>query len=266
MANPSDSQACSFFASNFVQLLTRALSMARNSEWLVRLAEPPSATVPVLQSPVYYCLRFGKRLKGACYIALSAADAAHLATGEPPSAQGEEGQDAPLPEAKSAALLELMSAVSTAIPQVLLATHGAVTTTAEPAETLDPAAVYTIELQVKPPTGPAAVLLLYFDMALAKSLTASALNGAGSEKGPSQANLGLVMDVELSCTLRFGQRQLPLREILDLASGSVIELDRQVDEPVELILDGRVIARGEAVIIDGNYGLRVTQVVNAIAF
>jgi flagellar motor switch protein FliN/FliY len=46
----------------------------------------------------------------------------------------------------------------------------------------------------------------------------------------------------------------------------VVELDRQVDEPVELILDGRVIARGEAVIIDGNYGLRVTQVLHTVAF
>ncbi|HEY0794946.1 MAG TPA: flagellar motor switch protein FliN [Acidisarcina sp.] len=74
------------------------------------------------------------------------------------------------------------------------------------------------------------------------------------------ANLNLVMDVELNVTLRFGQRSLSLREVLDLSSGSVIELDRQVDDPVELLLDGRVIARGEAVVIDGHYGLRVTEI------
>jgi flagellar motor switch protein FliN/FliY len=68
------------------------------------------------------------------------------------------------------------------------------------------------------------------------------------------------MDVELNVSLRFGQRQLPLREVLELASGSVVELDRQVDDPVELLLDGKVIARGEAVIVDGNYGLRVTEI------
>jgi flagellar motor switch protein FliN/FliY len=78
------------------------------------------------------------------------------------------------------------------------------------------------------------------------------------------ANLNLVMDVELNVTLRFGQRQLALREVLELTSGSVVELDRQVDEPVELILDGRVVARGEAVIIDGNYGMRVTQLVHNV--
>ncbi len=78
------------------------------------------------------------------------------------------------------------------------------------------------------------------------------------------ANLDLVLDVELNVTLRFGQRQLPLRDVLELTSGSVVELDREVDEPVELVLDGKVIARGEAVIIDGNYGLRITQVLQTM--
>lgn len=73
-------------------------------------------------------------------------------------------------------------------------------------------------------------------------------------------NLEMVMDVELDVTLRFGQRHLTLREVMELTSGSVVELDRQVDEPVELLLDGKIIARGEAVVVDGNYGLRVTEV------
>jgi flagellar motor switch protein FliN/FliY len=82
---------------------------------------------------------------------------------------------------------------------------------------------------------------------------------------PEQVNLKLVLDVELNVTLRFGQRQLTLREVLELTSGSVIELDRQVEEPVELLLEGKVIARGEAVVIDGNYGLRVTEVAQNIS-
>ncbi|MGA9568388.1 MAG: FliM/FliN family flagellar motor switch protein [Candidatus Korobacteraceae bacterium] len=80
-----------------------------------------------------------------------------------------------------------------------------------------------------------------------------------------ESNLGLVLDVELNVLLRFGQRQLTLREILDLTCGSVVELDRRVDDPVELLLDGRVIARGEAAIVDGNYGLRVTEIVQPAA-
>ena len=104
-------------------------------------------------------------------------------------------------------------------------------------------------------------ITLYADGELQRGLPRLARIAAAAEaSGITGGNLGLVMDVELNVTLRFGQRQLSLREVMDLASGSVVELDREVDEPVELILDGRVIARGEAVIVDGNYGVRVTEV------
>ena len=77
---------------------------------------------------------------------------------------------------------------------------------------------------------------------------------------PSAAPLQRVIDVPLAVTLRFGQRHLTLREVLDLNTGSLLELDRQVEEPVDLVLGNRVIARGEVMIIDGNYGMRVTEV------
>jgi flagellar motor switch protein FliN/FliY len=72
-------------------------------------------------------------------------------------------------------------------------------------------------------------------------------------------NLDLLMGIDLSLTLRFGTRTLTLREILDLNSGSVVELDRQVQEPADLLLGEKLIARGEVVIVDGNYGLRITE-------
>jgi flagellar motor switch protein FliN/FliY len=75
-----------------------------------------------------------------------------------------------------------------------------------------------------------------------------------------QGNLGLLMDVELGVMLRFGCRQATLREVLELTSGTVLELDREIQEPVDLLLNGRIIARGDVVVIDGNYGLRVTEV------
>jgi flagellar motor switch protein FliN len=72
-----------------------------------------------------------------------------------------------------------------------------------------------------------------------------------------------LLEVNLNLTLRFGQRALPLREILDLGAGAVIELDREVEEPADLLLDDKVIARGQVVIVDGNYGLRITEVMDA---
>jgi flagellar motor switch protein FliN/FliY len=91
----------------------------------------------------------------------------------------------------------------------------------------------------------------------------SAPTGALTQTAIREGNLELLWDVALSLTLRFGQRELLLKEILELSPGAVLELDRQVDEPVELLLDRKVIARGEVVIVDGNYGLRVTEVASA---
>jgi flagellar motor switch protein FliN/FliY len=78
-----------------------------------------------------------------------------------------------------------------------------------------------------------------------------------------EPNFDLLLGVNLNLTLRFGQRVLPLREILDLTSGSVIELDREVEEPADLLLGDKLIARGEVVIVDGNYGIRITEVADA---
>ena len=74
--------------------------------------------------------------------------------------------------------------------------------------------------------------------------------------------LELLMDVELDVTLRFGERQMVLRDILDLSAGSVVELNQYVQDPVELLVGKKVIARGEVVVVDGNYGLRVMEIIS----
>jgi flagellar motor switch protein FliN len=72
--------------------------------------------------------------------------------------------------------------------------------------------------------------------------------------------LELLLDVELEASLRFGAREMTLGEILDLGPGDVVELDRQVDDPVDLIVGDKIVARGEVVLVDGNFGLRMTEV------
>jgi flagellar motor switch protein FliN len=79
----------------------------------------------------------------------------------------------------------------------------------------------------------------------------------------SGRNMNLVMGVQLEVTLRFGQKKLPLKQLVELNAGAVVELDKRVHEPVELLLKDRVFARGEVVIVDGHYGLRVTEVSDA---
>ena len=96
--------------------------------------------------------------------------------------------------------------------------------------------------------------------AAAAAATAPAASTASTAPASSR-KAGLLDNVQLDVLLRFGQRQLSLREIGALRFGSVVELDKAIQEPAELLVGDKVVARGEVVIVDGNYGLRVTEVV-----
>ncbi len=72
----------------------------------------------------------------------------------------------------------------------------------------------------------------------------------------------LLLDVELPVSISFGRAFVPLKEILKLNSGSIVELNRAVTEPVEVIVNNCVIARGEVVVVEGNYGVRVQQIIS----
>jgi len=74
------------------------------------------------------------------------------------------------------------------------------------------------------------------------------------------AGLELLLDIELEASLRFGCREMPLGEILDLGPGDVVQLDRHVADPVDLIVGDKIVARGEVVLVNGNFGLRISEV------
>jgi flagellar motor switch protein FliN len=79
--------------------------------------------------------------------------------------------------------------------------------------------------------------------------------------GPAvSSGVELLLDVELEATLRFGCREMPLHELLELGPGDVVQLDRGVSDPVDLIVGDKIVARGEVVLVNGNFGLRVTEV------
>ena len=77
-------------------------------------------------------------------------------------------------------------------------------------------------------------------------------------------NYDLLLEVELDAAVRFGSRELELKELLELGPGDVVELDRQVADPVDLIVGDRIVARGEVVLVNGNFGLRVTEVAEPV--
>jgi flagellar motor switch protein FliN len=74
--------------------------------------------------------------------------------------------------------------------------------------------------------------------------------------------LDLLMEVELPVSVSFGRADVPLRDVLKLNSGSIVELNRTITDPVEIIVNNCVIARGEVVVVDGNYGVRIQQVIS----
>src|SRR5437016_1733691 len=74
-------------------------------------------------------------------------------------------------------------------------------------------------------------------------------------------NIERLLDVELEVVVRFGITNMMLRDVVRMGPGTMIELDRGVDEPVELLVNGQPLARGEVVVVDGYYGVRITEII-----
>jgi len=124
----------------------------------------------------------------------------------------------------------------------------------------------------------AAVVYVGFENTLLDSLTSvdgrELVNqlgrGANSPAFPAAAALApitsktfdLLLDVELPVSVSFGRAQVQLKDVLKLTMGSIVELNRSITEPVEVIVNNCVIARGEVVVIEGNFGVRIQHVIS----
>lgn len=82
------------------------------------------------------------------------------------------------------------------------------------------------------------------------------------EQQTPESRIEVILDIDLPVVIRFGHTELPLRALTRLGPGSVIDLGRSPDDPVELMVSDRVIARGEVVVVGGNYGIRILDVVS----
>ncbi len=79
---------------------------------------------------------------------------------------------------------------------------------------------------------------------------------------PEQKNLDMLLDIPLQVTVELGRTKRSVKEILELSSGSIIELDKLAGEPVDILVNDRLIAKGEVVVIDENFGVRVTDIIS----
>ena len=77
-------------------------------------------------------------------------------------------------------------------------------------------------------------------------------------------NLDLLLDVQIPVAVEVGAAKMPLDDILKLVPGSIVCLDKKAEEPVDLRVNGKLVARGEVVLVDDSYGLRITQIVDVM--
>jgi len=85
---------------------------------------------------------------------------------------------------------------------------------------------------------------------------------SSSHKGGQPRNIDLLMDVELPVSIELGRTKMDISDILSLGPGSIVELEKLVGEPVDLLVNSKRVARGEVVVVDENFGLRITQLIS----
>jgi len=95
--------------------------------------------------------------------------------------------------------------------------------------------------------------------ARSRSLLADLAGGDGAN-----GNLDLLLDVNLKISVELGRAQLKFRDVLDLTTGSVVELGRQASEPVDIMVNGALLAAGEVVVIDDHFAVRITKLLDRV--
>lgn len=139
-----------------------------------------------------------------------------------------------------------------------------VTTTSGKSVDAEPPGLSWFSLRVRCETAEWCVRVAWSDAVIhtlvkQEQLSANALTSLSVKNGHFSKTFDLLLDVALPVAVSFGKTSLQIREVLKLNTGSIVELDRLVTEPVDVIVNECVIARGEVVVVDGNYGVRITQ-------
>lgn len=93
-----------------------------------------------------------------------------------------------------------------------------------------------------------------------QSIQFASFEDLNQAQGETNKNLDILMDIKLQLTVELGRTELPIKKVLELTRGSIIELEKVAGEPVELYANGKLIANGEVVVIEDNFGLRITSI------
>jgi flagellar motor switch protein FliN/FliY len=105
-------------------------------------------------------------------------------------------------------------------------------------------------------------ILSDFGNAASDDEVARRASARGRRSEAASENLGRILDIQLTDTARLGRIEMPIAEILALGPGSIVEVGHIVDEPVELLVNNKLIARGDVVVVDEKFGLRITEIIS----
>ena len=95
------------------------------------------------------------------------------------------------------------------------------------------------------------------------SFVETSLSSNSLRSSASHENIDMLLDVELDVFIELGRTNLSIKRVLELAPGSIVELDRMAGEPVDLLVNDKVVAKGEVVVVDENFGIRIVSLVSA---
>ena len=87
------------------------------------------------------------------------------------------------------------------------------------------------------------------------------LDGGGA--APAPKNIDFILDIPMQVTVQVGSTKMVIRELLQLGQGSVIELEKLAGEPMEVLVNNKLVARGEVVVVNEKFGIRLTDVISA---
>ncbi len=167
---------------------------------------------------------------------------------------GAEGGPLPIVDAVAPALRAAVAAMGPSVP-------GAVTATDVAAAVADPDALWVPLVDAN---SEAQEVVVWMGLLIAQASVPS-----GTPSGPAiptqstagRAGMALLRGVEMVVTVELGRTRMSVKDLLALTPGSVVELDRAAGAPADLLVNGRLLARGEVVVVDEDYGLRITEIV-----
>ncbi len=163
--------------------------------------------------------------------------------------------------------LEVLGQIAAGLAQAISGKLGHEVTPQGGAEALEiPGSIQWSRAEVPLPRGGAVIHIGYDDALLdtpaLPELPELEANSTTFPAPLTSKTFDLLLDVELPVSISFGRAQVQLKDVLKLTTGSIVELNRAISEPVEVVVNNCVIARGEVVVVEGNFGVRIQQVIS----